>query len=313
MKFSEPVSLQAIASLTGARIIGDKNAYVSGINEIHMVEPGDITFVDHPKYYDKALNSAATFVIINKETTPPSGKSLLLSEDPFDSYVTIVNEFRPFEPSGKPVSDSSKIGQGTIIQPGVFIGNHVEIGQNCVLHPGVVIYDNCVLGDGVIIHANTVIGADAFYYKRRPEKFDKMYSCGRVIIQDEVEIGANCTIDRGVSGDTVIGKGSKLDNHIHIGHDTVIGKNCLFAAQVGVAGVVRIEDDVILWGQVGVQKDLVIGKGAVVLGQSGIGKSLAGGVTYFGSPVREAREKMKELAMIKRLPELISLLDKETS
>jgi UDP-3-O-[3-hydroxymyristoyl] glucosamine N-acyltransferase len=135
-----------------------------------------------------------------------------------------------------------------------------------------------------------------------------MVSCGRVIIEDDVEIGALCTIDKGVSGDTTIGAGTKFDNHIHIGHDTVIGKNCLFAAQVGVAGVVKIEDDVILWGQVGVQKDLVIGKGAVVLGQSGIGKSLEGGVTYFGSPVREAREKMKEIAMMKRLPEIIRLL-----
>jgi UDP-3-O-[3-hydroxymyristoyl] glucosamine N-acyltransferase len=147
-----------------------------------------------------------------------------------------------------------------------------------------------------------VIGADAFYFKKRPAGYDKMLSCGRAIIRDRVEIGANCTVDKGVSGDTVIGEGTKFDNHVHIGHDTVIGKNCLFAAQVGVAGVVVVEDDVILWGQVGVQKDLVIGKGAVVLGQSGVPKSLEGGITYFGSPVREAREKMKELAMIKRLP-----------
>jgi len=135
-----------------------------------------------------------------------------------------------------------------------------------------------------------------------------MLSCGRVVIHDNVEIGANSTIDKGVSGDTVIGKGSKLDNLVQVGHDTVIGKNCLFAAQVGIAGVVKIEDDVILWGQVGVQKDLTIGKGAVVLGQSGIPKSLEGNKTYFGSPVRDAREKMKELALIKQLPEIIEKL-----
>jgi UDP-3-O-[3-hydroxymyristoyl] glucosamine N-acyltransferase len=138
-----------------------------------------------------------------------------------------------------------------------------------------------------------------------------MYSCGRVLIHDDVEVGAGCTIDKGVSGDTVIGKGTKLDNHIHIGHDTVIGKNCLFAAQVGIAGVVTIEDDVILWGQVGVSKDLTIGKGAIVLAQSGIIKSLEQGKTYFGSPVQEAREKMKELALIKQLPEIIVKLKKE--
>jgi UDP-3-O-[3-hydroxymyristoyl] glucosamine N-acyltransferase len=308
MKFEKVVQLQELAELTGSRVIGDARLGVTGINEIHMVTEGDITFVDHPKYYEKALGSAATYVIINKEVTCPEGKSLLFSDDPFRDYVKIVNHFRPFVSASKSIADSAVIGKGTIIQPNVFVGNHVKIGSNCVIHPGVSIYDHCVIGDDVIIHSNCVLGADAFYYKKRPSGYDKMLSCGRVVIHNRVEIGACCTIDKGVSGDTIIGEGTKLDNHIHIGHDTVIGRNCLFAAQVGVAGVVRIEDDVILWGQVGVQKDLVIGKGAVVLGQSGIAKSLEGGVTYFGSPVREAREKMKELALIKRLPELIQLL-----
>jgi UDP-3-O-[3-hydroxymyristoyl] glucosamine N-acyltransferase len=309
MRFPQPASLQSLAELTNTRVIGDGNMMVSGINEIHMVENGDITFVDHPKYYDKALQSAATFVIINKDVECPAGKALLYSDDPFRDYVAIVKHFRPFSPSSSAISSSAKIGEGTMLQPNVFVGNHVKIGRNCVIHSGVVIYDYCEVGDDVIIHANTVIGSDAFYFKKRPTGYDKMVSCGRVIIQNKVEIGANCTIDKGVSGDTVIGEGTKFDNHIHIGHDTVIGKNCLFAAQVGVAGVVVIEDDVILWGQVGVQKDLVIGKGAVVLGQSGVPKSLEGGITYFGSPVREAREKMKELAMVKRLPEIIRILD----
>jgi UDP-3-O-[3-hydroxymyristoyl] glucosamine N-acyltransferase len=233
---------------------------------------------------------------------------LLFSDDPFRDYVRIVKHFRPFIPATSAIAETASIGEGTIIQPNVFIGNHVKIGKNCVIHPGVSIYDYCEVGDDVIIHSNTVLGADAFYFKRRPEGYDKMVSCGRVIIHNKVEIGACCTIDKGVSGDTVIGEGTKFDNHIQIGHDTVIGRNCLFASHVGVAGVVIVEDDVILWGQVGVQKDLVIGKGAVVLGQSGIAKSLQGGITYFGSPVREAREKMKELALIKRLPELIQLL-----
>jgi UDP-3-O-[3-hydroxymyristoyl] glucosamine N-acyltransferase len=311
MKFKKAIALNELATLTGSRVIGNGSMPVLGINEIHMVEPGDITFVDHPKYYDKALASAATFVIINKEVDPPVGKSLLFSDDPFRDYVTIVKHFRPFVPAVTAVAPSSQIGKDTIIQPNVFIGNHVKIGDRCVIHPGVAIYDHCELGNDVIIHANTVIGGDAFYYKKRPSGYDKMVSCGRVIIHDRVEIGAGCTIDKGVSGDTIIGEGTKLDNQIHIGHDTQIGKNCLFAAQVGVAGVVKVEDDVILWGQVGVQKDLVIGKGAVVLGQSGIAKSLEGGITYFGSPVREAREKMKELALIKRLPELIKLLQEQ--
>lgn len=313
MKFSSPQKLADLARLTSSRIIGDEQKLVLGINEIHKVEEGDITFVDHPKYYDKALQSAATFIIINKEVKVPEGKALLFHEDPFSVYVGIVGHFRPFKPSSSSISPTAVIGAGTVIQPGAFIGNNVKIGSNCIIHSNVSIYDQTEIGNNVVIHSNSVLGADAFYFKRRPDHYDKMLSCGRVIIHDNVEIGACCTIDKGVSSDTIIGKGTKLDNQVHVGHDTVIGKNCLFAAQVGIAGVVTIEDDVILWGQVGVQKDLTIGKGAVVLGQSGIPKSLEGGKTYFGSPTQDAREKMKELAMVKQLPELLEKLRKSVA
>ncbi len=308
MKFPTLVPLTDLAKLTGSRVVSRTKADVTGINEIHKVENGDITFVDHPKYYDKALNSEATFIIINKETEAPEGKALLISEDPFSAYIKIVKKYRTFKPAVAAISTTAVIGNGSILQPGVFIGEHVKIGKNCLLHSNVSVYDYTEIGDDVIIHANTVIGSDAFYFKRRPEGYDKMISCGRVIIHNKVEIGAACTIDKGVSGDTIVGEGTKIDNHVHIGHDTVIGKNCLFAAQVGIAGVVTIEDDVILWGQVGVQKDLTIGKGAVVLGQSGLSKSIAGGKTYFGSPVQEARDKMRELALVKQLPEIIEKL-----
>jgi len=308
MKFPVPVSPDELAKLTQARLIKQTDDPVLGINEIHKVEKGDITFVDHPKYYDKALESAATFILINKELPAPAGKALLICDDPFSAYVNIVKKVRAFQPATLPISNTATIGNGTVIQPGVFIGEHVTIGENCLIHSNVSIYDHTVIGNNVIIHANTSIGSDAFYFKRRPEGYDKMVSCGRVVIHDHVEIGACCSIDKGVSGDTVIGRGTKIDNQVHVGHDTVIGKNCLFAAQVGIAGVVTIEDEVILWGQVGVQKDLTIGKGAVVLGQSGIPKSLEGGKTYFGSPVQEAREKMRELAFVKQLPDIIEKL-----
>lgn len=313
MKLQPPLSLNTIAEMISARVMGDGELIVTGINEIHRVEAGDLTFVDHPKYYDKALQSSASFVIINKETIPPPGKALLYSDDPFRDYVYLCKQFKPFEWSRSEIDATAQIGEGTMMQPNVSIGAHAVIGKNCVIHSGVVIYDRTVIGNNVIIHANSVLGADAFYYKRRPEFYDKMYSCGRVVIHDEVEIGACCTIDRGVSSDTTIGKGTKLDNHIHVGHDTIIGSNCLFAAQVGIAGCVTIEDNVILWGQVGVQKDLTIGAGAIVLGQSGVGKTLEGGKTYFGSPTRDAREKMKELALIKRLPAIVEKLDRSTS
>ncbi|MDP4267840.1 MAG: UDP-3-O-(3-hydroxymyristoyl)glucosamine N-acyltransferase [Bacteroidota bacterium] len=311
MLLDRKYSLSEIANLIKAEFDGDSDFAITGINEIHKVVKGDLTFVDHPKYYDKALNSNATTILINKRVAKPSGKALIFSDDPFRDYNFLTRYFCTFTPSEKMISPTAKIGKNTVIQPGVFVGNNVVIGENCLIHANVSIYQDTIIGNNVIIHSNTVLGADAFYFKRRPEYYDKMHTCGRVIIEDNVEIGACCTIDKGVSGDTVIGWGSKLDNHIQIGHDTVIGKNCLFASHVGIAGVVTVEDDVILWGQVGVQKDLTIGKGAVVLGQSGVPKSLEGGKTYFGSPVQEAKDKMKEIAFVKGLSEVIKDLQRK--
>jgi len=308
MRLNTPLTLKEAAELTNSEFTGAPHLLITGINEIHMVSQGDITFVDNEKYYNKALNSAATFIIINKKIECPAGKALLFNEDPFNAYVLLVKKFKPFIPASAIINTSAKIGEGSIIQPGAFIGNNVKIGKHCLIHANVSIYDETIIGDNVIIHSGTVIGADAFYFKRRNWGYDKMVSCGKVVIKDNVEIGACCTIDRGVSGDTIIGSGTKFDNHIQIGHDTEIGMNCLFASHVAVAGVVKVEDNVILWGQVGVQKDLVIGEGAVVLGQSGISKSLKGGITYFGSPVQEAKTKMKELALIKSLPDIMKKL-----
>ncbi|MCX6315854.1 MAG: UDP-3-O-(3-hydroxymyristoyl)glucosamine N-acyltransferase [Bacteroidetes bacterium] len=307
MRFDQPVPLTTIAQLIGAELTGNTTALATGINEIHKVEPGDLAFVDHPKYYDTCIQSAASFIIINKRTEFPEGKALLIVDEPFEAYLKIVNFYRPFAPSMQSVSTTAIIGEGTIVMPGAYIGNHVQLGSNCVIHPNVTILDHCVIGNNVIIQAGTVIGSDAFYYNKKTNRdihYKKMASCGRVVIESDVEIGANCTIDRGVSADTVIGAGTKMDNLVHIGHDTMVGRNCLFAGQVGIAGATTIEDNVILWGQVGVSKTLTIGKDAVVYAQSGVKDTIAGGKVYFGSPVEDAREKMKELVWIKRIPQL---------
>ncbi len=307
MQFPSPVSVEWLADFLGAELIGNKSGQATGINEIHKVEKGDLVFVDHPKYYNTCIESAASFIIINKAVEVPSGKALLVVEQPFEAYLRIVRHFRPFEPATKSISDSAVIGEGTYIYPNVFVGHHVTIGKNCVIHPNVTILDHCIIGDNVIIQAGTVIGSDAFYYntkKYREVWYRKMESCGRVIIQNFVEIGAGCTIDRGVTHDTIIGAGTKLDNMIHMGHDTVTGKNCLFAAQVGIAGAVEIGNGVVLWGQVGVSKTLKIGDNAVVLAQSGVPSSLQGGKIYFGYPAEDAMVKKKELVWIKRIPEL---------
>ncbi|HTE27637.1 UDP-3-O-(3-hydroxymyristoyl)glucosamine N-acyltransferase [Flavitalea sp.] len=307
MKFPSPVSIQWIAELIGAEIEGDKDRQATGINEIHKVESGDLVFVDHPKYYDKCIQSAASFIIINKKTSFPEEKSLLIVEQPFEAYQKIVRHFRPFVPADKPVSDNSSIDSLSYIAPNVFIGHHVTIGKNCFIHPNVTILDYTQIGDNVIIQAGTVIGSDAFYYNTKKDRnawYKKMESAGRVVIHDEAEIGAGCTIDRGVSHDTVIGAGTKIDNMVHIGHDTVIGRNCLIAAQVGIAGATTLGDGVILWGQVGLSKTLSIGDNAVVLAQSGVGKNIPPGKIFFGTPADDAGIKKKELIWIKRIPEL---------
>lgn len=307
MRFETAVPVTEIARLIGAEILGNKEGMATGINEIHKVEAGDLAFVDHPKYYEKCIQSAASFIIINQPAPFPEHKALLVVEQPFEAYLTIVNHFRPFQPSLRQISSNAVIGKDTVIMPGAYIGNHVTIGNNCVIHPNVVVLDHCSIGDAVVIQAGTVIGSDAFYYNKKTSRdihYKKMLSCGRVLIEDGVEIGANCTIDRGVTSDTVIGAGTKMDNLVHIGHDTVIGKNCLLAAQVGVAGATTIEDEVILWGQVGVSKTLTIGKGAEVYAQSGVAASIEGGKKYFGSPVEDALTKKKEFVWIKRIPQL---------
>ncbi len=307
MHFDKPIPLQQIAELIGARVAGNVNSPVTGINEIHVVEPGDLVFVDHPKYYQACLRSAASFIIINKEVEVPDEKVLLIVDDPFEAFLKVIRYVRPFQPSMQNIAETAVVGEGTVIMPNSYLGNHVTIGKDCIIHPQVTILDHCVIGDHVIIQSGTVIGSDAFYYNKKTNRdihYKKMLSCGRVVIEDYVEIGAGCTIDRGVTGDTRIGAGTKFDNQVHIGHDTIVGKNCLFAGQVGVAGATVIEDEVVLWGQVGVSKTLTIGKGAVVNAQSGVPSSLAAGKAYFGSPAVDAKEKLKELVWIKRIPEI---------
>ena len=308
MKFPKPHTLKQIADLVDCKFVGASDFQVLGMNEIHVVEPGDIVFVDHPKYYGKALDSAATIVLINKEVECPVGKALLISEDPFRDFNKLTDFFKPFQSSNASISLSAEVGKNTVVQPNCFIGHNVTIGDNCTIHSNVSIYDDAVIGNHVTIHAGTVLGANAFYYKNRPEGFDRLKSGGRVVIENHVDIGAGCTIDRGVTGDTIIGEGSKLDNLIQVGHDTVIGKKCLIASQVGIAGCVVIEDQVTLWGQVGTTSGITIGKKAIVQGQSGVTKSIDGGKTYWGTPIQEVRAKLKEMASIKQIPNILKQL-----
>ena len=301
MKLPEPIRLGDIAELLNAKVVGDENMIVTGINEIHKVQEGDLTYVDFDKYYGMALQSDATFILIDKHLQCPENKALLITDDPFTAYNSLTERFRPFKPASGMISDTAEIGEGTVIQPNVFIGNHVKIGKNCRIFPNVVIYDYTEIGDNVIIHGNTTVGNDAFYYKGRTSHYEKMHTVGRAIVESNVEIGANCSISSGVSGDTIIGEGTKIDNLVHIGHGVVVGKSCLMAAQVAIAGKTIIGNNVVLYGKVGINKDLRIGDGAVVLAASNVGHNLEPGKTYFGTPAIEARAMWREMAVLKKI------------
>ncbi len=305
MELRPPRTASDIARLIGAELIGGQDHTISGLNEINRVMAGDLVFVDHEKYYSKALNSAATTILINKAVDAPEGKALLISKDPCADFNKLMRHFMPGQ--GFSISEH-RIGDRSEVHSSVVLGANVLIGNDCKIMPGVVIYENTSIGDRVIIHANTVIGGDPFYYKKRASGYDKMAPGGSVVIEDDVEIGSLCTIDRGLSADTRIGKGTKIDNHVQVGHDTIIGERCLIASQVGISGACVIEDDVTLWGQVGVPSKIRIGKGAVVLGQSGVLSSIEGGKTYFGSPAGEWKQKMREIALMGKLPELFKKL-----
>lgn len=299
MTFKQPQKLSAIAALIGAKMIGNEDFPVLGTNEIHMVQPGQIVFVNHPKYYDKALHSAATIILIDKEVDCLEGKALLVSDDPFRDFNAINTHFTRINNFKDELHDA-EIGDGTFIHPSVVIGNEVSIGKNCHIFPNVVIGDRTVIGDNVIIQSNTVLGGDAFYYRKLNGNFDRLVSVGNVLIENNVEIGNGCTIDRGVTDSTIIGEGSVLDNQIQIGHDTIIGKRCLIASQTGIAGCCVIEDEVTIWGQVGMASGVRVEKGTVLLAKCGVNRDLKKG-TYFGPIAEEFREYLRKEVRIKNL------------
>lgn len=305
MKFPQPIPVQEIAQRIGADIIGSTTQKAFGINEIHKVEPGDITFSDVEKYFEKSLSSEASIIILNKMVPCPEGKTILVVDNPFEAYDSLVSAYRPFRPLTAAIAEDAVIGENTIIEPNVVIGRNVKIGDNCYIQAGVIIQDFTIIGDNVTIQSGTVIGSDAFYFKRTPEAYIKWRSGGRVIIHDNVEIGANCTVNKGVSGDTILGEGTKLDCMVHIGHGVEVGRHCLFAAQVGIGGKTVLGDEVVLFGQVGIAQNLNIGKRAIVLAKSGVKKDLEGGKVYFGYPAKEAKTTFRELAALKQLPEFI--------
>ena len=300
MTFNKPQTLKSIAELIHAEFVGAEDFPVFGSNEIHRVKAGEIVFVNHPKYYDKALNSDATIILIDKKVEAPEGKALLISDDPFRDFNLINTHFTSPNPFLKELHNF-EVGENTHIHKSVVIGNDVKIGNNCTIYPNVVLGDRTQIGDNCIIQSNTVLGGDAFYYRKLNGEYDRMISVGNVILEDNVEIGNNCCIDRGVTDSTIIKKGSKLDNLIQIGHDTVLGERTLVASGVLIAGCCTIEKDVTIWGQVAMASGKRVGKGAIILGKTGVNKDLEGGKTYFGQLAEEFRDYLKKEIKLKNL------------
>lgn len=301
MDFPSPIPVKEIAIWINASILGNEYLNLKGINEIHKVQEWDITFVDHPKYFNASLESKASAIIVPSEMECPPGKTLLVVEHPFLAYEQIVKRFRPFVPLTTDGRENHDIDPTAIIEPGAIIGQNVRIGPECHIQAGAIIRPFSYLGERVVIHSGAIIGAPAFYFKKWPESYQAWTGCGRVIIEDDVWVGSGTTIAQGVSGDTIIGTGTKIDCQVMIGHGVVIGKNCLIAAQVGIAGKTVLGDWCVVYGQVGIKQNLHIGDKAIIYAQSGVRYDLEGGLSYFGSPAEEIRTKFKEMTALKNM------------
>lgn len=313
------MKLSELAKELNLELVGEDKE-IKSIQSLKDATNEDLSFLEKPKYLKDLKTTNAAAVIIKKDFLKdlPKGVSALLSSEPYLSlaYATKFFAKPPIEDEGKEpeigenvqiypnvyIGKNSKIGKNSILMPGVFIGDNVEIGENSLLYPNVTIYRDCKLGSNVIIHAGTVIGSDGYGFAHTKDgRHVKIYQNGNVIIEDDVEIGANCTIDRAVFGSTIIKKGTKLDNLIQIGHNCEIGENVLMVSQSGLAGSTILGRNVIMGGQSATAGHLKIGDFAVIAARGGVTKSIEGGKTYAGFPLRLHKEWLKLQAVLSKL------------
>lgn len=324
-------TLREVADYLGAVLIGDADTKVGGVAGIQSAHTGDLVFVEDKKNLESALNSAATAVIVGDFAGREiQAKSLLLSDQPRLAFARAgawlvrgwvaapgVHASAFVHPSAAihksvgveervVIRERVSIGENTWIGAGCVIGASTRIGRECRLHPNVTIYPGVTLGDRVIVHAGAVLGSDGFGYVRDANtgRYEKFPQIGRLEIEDDVEIGANSTVDRGALDLTRIRRGTKIDNLVHVGHNVDVGEDVVIAAQTGVSGSAVIENQVIIGGQVGIADHVRIEAGAILGAQSGIPskKVIRGrGVVFWGTPARPIREYLKELATLAKL------------
>ncbi len=338
-------TLSELADYVHGKVVGDGQVVIDKVAAIDEAGPGAITFLAHRRYQPFLLASKASAVIVSpgivKSAAAQPGRGYLEATDPYLAFAKILQLFNPPARHNGQVSAlacidvSASIGEGvtvfphvfvaaranvgrrTVLYPGVFLGAASEVGEDCVLHPNVVVRDGCRVGNRVILHAGTVVGSDGFGYAREGGVRVKIPQVGIVTIEDDVEIGANTAIDRATLGQTVIGRGTKIDNLVQIAHNVTIGENSVIAAQAGIAGSTRIGNNVTLAGQVGVVNHLQIGDGATIGPQSGVAQSVpAGAVLSSGIPATPHSEWLKVMVLLPQLPKLwhlVGRLEKQLS
>ena len=322
------MKLSELAARLDCRLEGDGELDVMRVAGIQDAQPGDVTFLANPKYEKLLATTLATAVIL-KEEAPAAPCSMLRARDPYLAFARAVSLFAPVSrPApgvhmlaaiaaearlGADVSvgpfvaigEGARIGDRTVIYPNVTIGAGATVGSDCTIHSNVAVRERCTLGDRVILQNGVVIGGDGYGFVRRGDgTHEKIPQVAVVIIEDDVELGANTTVDRPAVGETRIKAGTKIDNLVQIGHGVTVGRNVLMAAQVGIAGSTDVEDDVVFGGQVGVGGHLTIGRGAIAVGQSGVTNSLDPGAFVAGYPAIDSRDWRKASVLFRRLPEM---------
>jgi len=323
------MTLAEIARLIEGKVVGDENLVITGLSGIQEAQEGEMTFVTDPKYILPAQKTKASALIISRDMEIP-GKSVILADNPSFAFTKVIaavsddeaHHFKGIHQTAIVAEDAilgeniaigpygvvesrAKIGNNTEIHSGTYVGREAVIGEGCLIYPNITIRERTKIGNRVIIHSGTVIGSDGFGFTRVKGLHEKIPQIGIVVIEDDVEIGANVTIDRARFNKTVVGAGTKIDNLVQIGHNVIIGKNCIIVSQVGISGSVVIEDGAVLAGQVGVAGHLTIGKGAVVAAQTAVMKSVPPGTKVIGSPARHYDEELKISALVRRLPKYV--------
>lgn len=325
-----------ISELINGKIIGNENAIINGVSPIENSEAGHLSFIAQEKFAHFLDTTPCSVVIVSKSliTKEQYPTTIIEVEDAYLSFQILMNLYNEMKQTKRSeieqptnihtsttlgenvyvgafsyLSEKVKVGDGTQIYPQVFIGKNVKIGKNCTIYSGVRIYDYCVIGDNCIIHSNSVIGSDGFGFQPTAEGFQKIPQLGNVVLENNVEIGSNCTIDRGTIGSTIIGQGTKIDNLIQIAHNVKIGKHNVIAAQAGIAGSTIIGDWNQIGGQTGIVGHIKIGNQVKIQAQSGVNNSVQDGEILYGSPAISASDFRRNYVHFRHLTDIVKRID----